>query len=106
MSARQLCRGCTESIAAARASVAAGAVLDLAGLDAETARMCEALPQLPPAERQAAAQELRQLITELDLLTEALRQQHDLFEAAARRNARDRAAEAYTQAAASGREDR
>ena len=72
MSAEALCRRCRDGVAAARAAAAAGNALDLAGLDAEVARMCDALAGIPREERAAAVAALRQLLDELDLLTAAL----------------------------------
>ena len=66
MTARALAQNCETMIAAARRSLAEGAVLDLKGLDAEVERVCASLLLLPKAERAAAADQLQRLTLALD----------------------------------------
>ncbi|HWI26968.1 MAG TPA: hypothetical protein VN668_08345 [Stellaceae bacterium] len=74
------------TIAAARRSIAEGALVELSGLDAAVAEICEAAPALPAAERNAFAQGLAELAAALDELAGDLVRQR---EAALRHRAND-----------------
>jgi hypothetical protein len=58
----------TAAIATARAAVAAGAFVDLAGLDRLIGEACEEAKSAPKETRPAAAEELLGLVRELDWL--------------------------------------
>lgn len=75
MSAVDLCATLRRTIGAARDALAANATLDLAGFDAEIARLCGAAELLPPDQRAAAAVELRSLLGEIDGLAADLKLQ-------------------------------
>jgi hypothetical protein len=98
MTAERLAADCGAAIAAAERAVAEGALLDLAGFEAEIARLCAAAAELPPGERAAAGQALRRLDADLDRLAATLRQQRGRGIAADERAARGRAGLAYGRA--------
>jgi hypothetical protein len=64
-----------DAVSLARRAVAEGAHIDLAGLDAAVTRVCDAARALPPAERGAYAERLKQLAQALDLLADDLARQ-------------------------------
>ncbi len=74
------------AIAEARSAVAAGALVDLGGLDAAIAALCDAARQAPAAERPALAQGLAALAEALDQLAADITRQR---EAAQRQRAND-----------------
>jgi hypothetical protein len=104
MTALELCGRCKESVAAARDALARDTLLDLAGLDAEIARMCGEFAGMPAAERIGAAEALRELVAALDLLTIALGAQQARWRDSALRRARERAADTYRRAPTADRE--
>jgi hypothetical protein len=99
MTTQELCRQCEAMVAAARDSLAEGAILDLRGLDAEVERVCASIATLPRGERPAAAEALQRLTAELDCLAEAVTAQQAAQQATQReadeRAARGRATQAY-----------
>jgi hypothetical protein len=74
------------TVATARRTVAEGALVELSGLDAAVAEICEAAPGLPVEERGAFARGLATLAAELDQLAADLVRQR---EAALRQRAND-----------------
>ena len=74
------------AIAEARSAVAAGALVDLAGLDAAVSVLCDAAREAPAAERPALAQGLAALAEALDNLAADIMRQR---EAAQRQRAND-----------------
>ncbi len=95
MTTQELCRQCEAMVAAARDSLAEGAILDLRGLDAEVGRVCTSIATLPRSERPAAAEALQRLTAELDRLAEAVTAQQATLREANERAARGRATQAY-----------
>ena len=87
VSPEQLLRDIIAAVAGARAALAEGAVVDVAGLDAAVAEACRAAQEAVGAQRQAALTAMTTLVAELDGLAVEL----------ARQNAgqRKRAVEAY-----------
>jgi hypothetical protein len=77
-----------ETIAEARTAVAEGALLELVGLDAAVARICDAARELPPDERPAVAEQLGALAGALDVLARDIACQRDAAQ-------RVRASDAY-----------
>jgi hypothetical protein len=69
----------TAAIATARAAVAAGAFVDLAGLDRLIGEACDEARTAPKATRAAAAEELLGLVRELDWLALELASQQAAF---------------------------
>ena len=76
MSARE---AATAAIATARAAVAAGAFVDLAGLDRLIGEACDEARSAPKETRAAAAEELLGLVRELDWLAFELASQQAAF---------------------------
>jgi hypothetical protein len=64
-----------DAVAEARRAVAEGAQIQLAGLDDAVTRVCDAGRELPPAERGAHAERLKELAQALDLLAKDLARQ-------------------------------
>jgi hypothetical protein len=62
-----------ESLTRAEASLADGYALDLAGLDAEIARLCAAVREAPPNTAQALRRGLEGLLVQVERLQKALR---------------------------------
>ncbi|HUC67241.1 MAG TPA: hypothetical protein VMA53_17505 [Stellaceae bacterium] len=76
----------TAAIAEARRAVAAGALVDMSGLDAAIGEICDAARTLPAAERDAFAERLVALAAALDQLALDIVHQR---EAAQRQRAND-----------------
>jgi hypothetical protein len=76
MSARE---AVSAAIATARAAVAAGAFVDLGGLDRLIGEACEEAKRAPKETRAAAAEELLGLVRELDWLALELASQQAAF---------------------------
>lgn len=69
----ELCR----AVARSRAALAAGAEIDLTGLDVEVARLAEAANEISPTDREALRRSIDTLHTGLDGLEADLKRQHD-----------------------------
>ena len=63
-------------VGTAKVLIADGSVVDLNGLDARVERICDALPSLPPTERDALKPALIALMDGLGGLAEAVKAQH------------------------------
>jgi hypothetical protein len=64
-----------DAVAGARRAVAEGAQVELLGLDDAVTRVCDGARDLPPAERGAYADRLKELAQALDLLADDLARQ-------------------------------
>jgi hypothetical protein len=95
MTMQDLCRDCEAMVAAARQSLAEGAILDLRGLDAQVERVCAGIATLPRGERKPMQAALQRLTAELDRLAAAVTAQQAALREAAERTARGRATQAY-----------
>jgi hypothetical protein len=85
----------SDTLATARAAIAAGHLVDMSGLDLAVAELCTAAVQLPPKQQGRAARKLARLAQDLSALAEALTTQREDLERAAEAEARQRAASAY-----------
>jgi hypothetical protein len=76
------------AVAAARHAVAAGALIEISGLDSAVAQMCRTAESVPAAARGAFAEELAALATALEQLATEIARQSEAAQ-------RQRAADAY-----------
>lgn len=74
---QQLFSDISRFVAESRSMLAAGAVMELSGLDAQVARLCKEVLQLSQDERVRYADDLQRLLSELNGLGEALMRQRD-----------------------------
>jgi hypothetical protein len=65
-----------ELVAATRSAQAAGALLDLTGLDLEVERVCRALTESPGEQRHVHLAKLEALAASIDALTTDLKEAH------------------------------
>ena len=85
----------SDTVTAARAAIASGHLVDMAGLDLAVAELCTAAVHLPPHHQGRAARKLARLAQDLSALADALSTQRETLEHAAEAEARQRAAGAY-----------
>lgn len=97
MTAHTLCQTCEAMIGAVQRSIADGASVDLAELDAEVERACTSLILLPSEERAAAAHALQQLSAALDRLAATVKEQQARLRDSDERVTPGQAAQAYGQ---------
>jgi hypothetical protein len=88
-------RALESAIATARQAVASGALVDLAGLDEEVARLCAAAPEAPSSARAELAARFTAIIAALDALAHDLVADEQESRKTAEDLARRRAAGAY-----------
>ncbi len=89
------CRALRAGMAAARRSIAGGAIVDLSGFDRDVATLCAAIVRLPAAARRPLEAELIALLADLDELSQVLTAQNAELTAGETDAARLRAAQAY-----------
>lgn len=85
MSPRAQLADLAEAVAAARRAVAEGAAIELSGLDAAVAQVCDAAHAVPDAERAAFARDLVVLADALEQLAADIARRSEAQTAAARR---------------------
>ncbi|MGH7124678.1 MAG: hypothetical protein ACREFI_09925 [Stellaceae bacterium] len=85
----------TDTLATARAAIAAGHLVDMSGLDLAVAELCAAAVRLPARHQSRAARKLARLAQDLSALADALTEQRQTLEHAAEAEARQRATNAY-----------
>lgn len=90
----------SDTVSAARAAVAEGHLIEMAGLDIAVVELCAAAIQLPPRQHGRAARKLARLAKDLSALADALTAQRATLERAADAEARQRASGAYATDAA------